>query len=137
MSRWARWTIGVVVLAFGLEMIASRPPGGASLAETGWFLFLGMIVIACFSRTGRPVAVRVIGAVVFFAYLAYFLYEFLAPIPQAYQGIAQEHWVNALLGLLLIGLPGLYVAGAGKYPHWGIHAKGFKSSDDEGEDENR
>lgn len=137
MSRWARWTIGAVILIFGLEMMVYWPPGTHPLTETGFFLILGIIEIACFSKIGRPIAVRVIGAGVFFSYLAYFLYEFLDPITESYQGVGQEHWMNALFGLLLYGLPGLYVAGAGEYPHWGVHAKGFKGTHDKDKDENR
>ena len=137
MSRWARWTIAIAVLLLGWEVIALSPPGEHLSAEAGLLLFLGMIVIACLSKTGRPVALRVVGGTVFFAYLAYFFYEFLDPIPETYKGINQEHWVNALFGLLLYGLPGLYVAATAGYPKWGIHAKGFRSPKDQDEDKDR
>src|SRR6266568_4980902 len=71
----------------------------------------------------RSIAVRVIGAAVFFTYFCYLFISLDSPYYSRRLGIDFEvkPWVvvlKALAGLLLWGVPGLYVMITGKFPWW-------------------
>jgi hypothetical protein len=87
--------------------------------------FCVLISIACFSTIARGPAIRVIGAVVFLSYVVYLVLEIRKGFWRPYEGRGSEHWVNAIWGLLVFGLPGLYVTLRGRYPVWGRGADAF------------
>jgi hypothetical protein len=127
MSRGARWTLGSFALLFAAIFVYSEQnaPSKAPLLVYVLAGFCVLIAVACFSRALRGPAVRIIGFMVFLAYAAYLAYELLREPAKSYQGRAEPHWLNALLGLIVFGLPGLYVAIRGKYPKWGKGAEAF------------
>jgi hypothetical protein len=102
--------------------------------------FCVLIAVACFSSVARGPAVRVIGSAVFLLYLTYLIFEIRKGIWRPYEGRASEHWVNAIWGLFVFGLPGLYVALRGRYPVWGKGAQAFLGEEfehDQDSDEKR
>jgi hypothetical protein len=126
MSRGARWTLGVFSLLFSWIFIISS--GNSPRPVIGWMLaaFCILIAIACFSGAARGPAIRVIGAVVFVLYCGYLVLEIRKGLWRPYGGRGSEHWVNALWGLFVYGLPSLYVAIRGFYPPWGKGAEAFR-----------
>jgi hypothetical protein len=128
MSRGARWTLGMFSLLFSWIFVISN--GNSPRPAIGWILaaFCILIAIACFSGTARGPAIRVIGAVVFLLYCGYLVLEMRTGFWRPYQGRGSEHWVNALWGFFVYGLPGIYVALRGFYPPWGYAAESFRGS---------
>jgi hypothetical protein len=90
-----------------------------------------LIALACFSSAARGPAIRVIGSVVFLLYVAYLAIEIRQGLWRPNEGRGSEHWVNAILGLFVFGLPGLYVALRGRYPTWGKGAEAFLGKNEE------
>lgn len=93
-------------------------PWGAAIIIVAF----GLVLVACFSDVGRPVAVRIIGGAVSFTYFC-FLVVSLSPGYSRRLGVdvEGESWkmlVGAVMGFLLWGLPGLYVMITGKFPWW-------------------
>jgi len=129
MSRGARWTLGSFALLFAAILVYSEQnaPSSAPLLVYVLAGFCVLIAVACFSRTSRGPAIRSIGFMVFLAYAAYLAYELLREPAEPYGGRSEPHWLNAMLGLIVFGMPGLYVAVRGKYPRWGKGAKAFNS----------
>jgi hypothetical protein len=128
-GRGARLTLGSFALLFAAIFVYSEQnaPSSAPLLVYVLAGFCMLITVACFSRTLRGPAVRIIGFMVFLAYAAYLAYELLREPAKPYGGRSEPHWLNAMLGLIVFGLPGLYVAVRGKYPKWGKGAKAFNS----------
>jgi hypothetical protein len=60
----------------------------------------------------------------------YFVYELIREPTKSYAGISNPHWLNAAMGMIILGLPGLYVMLRGTYPAWGIGARGFNRDAD-------
>ncbi len=123
MSRWARWSIGVAALLGGSSLLLAADHPIPPLEAAIIIAVFGLIVVACFSEIGRPIAVRVIGAAVFFTYFCYLFISLDSPYYSRRLGIDFEvkPWVvvlKALAGLLLWGVPGLYVMITGKFPWW-------------------
>lgn len=122
MSRWARWSIGVAALLGGSSLLLAAdhpiPPLEAAIIVGGF----GLILVACFSEIGRPVAVRVIGAAVSFTYFAYLLISidsYYSPrLAIDFEVKPSVVFLRALAGFLLWGVPGLYVMITGKFPWW-------------------
>jgi hypothetical protein len=127
MSRAARWTLGSFALLFAAIFIYSEQlsPSKAPLLLYVLAGFCLLIAVACFGKRWRGPAVRIIGFMVFLAYFSYLAYEVIREPAKPYTGSSEPHWVNAIHGLFLFGLPGLYVALRGKYPKWGKGAKAF------------
>jgi hypothetical protein len=72
---------------------------------------------------------------VFLACLSYLIYELVWKPTKPYAVRSEPHWLNAIMGLVVFGLPGLYVAVRGKYPKWGKGAKAFTGEMDSPSDE--
>ena len=129
MSRSARWILGLFALLFAAIFAYSEQlaPSRAPLLVYALAGFCFLIAVACFSRRWRGPAIRVIGFTVFFAYASYLVYELFWEPAKPYVGRSEPHRLNAILGLIVFGLPGLHVAVSGKYPRWGKGAKAFIS----------
>jgi hypothetical protein len=120
MSIGSRIAIGVVslVCAAGFWMTALDPSG----LPAGSFVFYSMaafcitIAIACFFPQSHPVTLRIIGAVIFFAYVAYVA-----------DSLHTQNLGRAILGFLVWGIPSGYLAVVGKYPSRGMGAAGFNA----------
>jgi hypothetical protein len=122
MSRWARWTIGIAALLGGASLLLLPPRPTDPWAVAIIIVTFGLIVIACFSELGRPVAVRIIGGAVA---SVYFLYVLIALDPNYARKLRADFnvkpwavFLGAVIGFLFWGLPGLYVLITGKFPWW-------------------
>jgi hypothetical protein len=143
LSRGARWTLGVFCLLFAAIFVLTTANAPNATAVIVLWLCAGfcmLISLACFSKVASGPAVRIIGTLVFLAYVAYLVGEIRKGLWRPYYGTASEHWVNAILGLIVFGLPGIYVALHGVYPRWGKGAKAFlgeeqQNAKDENEDD--
>jgi hypothetical protein len=137
MSRGSRSVLGCFALLFAAIFAYSEQlaPSKAPLLVYGLAAFCGLIGVACFSRTWRGPAVRIIGFTVFLAYASYLVYELVREPAKPYANRSEPHWLNAIEGLVVFGLPGLYVAVRGKYPKWGKGAKAFTGETDSPPDE--
>jgi len=131
MSSWARITIGIFALFFAWIFVISR----AGSPRPGWLYglagFCVLIALACFSRTARGPALRIIGATIFLGYVLYLAFELRKGLSQPYEGPGSPHWLNALEGLFVWGMPGLYLALRGVYPSWGRGAGAFRGESGE------
>ena len=121
MSLGARIAIGVVALlcAFGFLITALDPSSGlpaGPLVFYGMALLFVVIAIACFFPKSHPITLRIIGTVIFIAYVLYVLDSF-----------HNQNLGRAILGLLVWGLPSGYLAIMGKYPSWGKGAVAINS----------
>ncbi len=125
MSRGARWVLGVFALIFAGIFLYTLSDSKAQWLSWGLVAFCLAIAVACFSAKGRGLALRFIGVSVFLGYLSYFLWEILANFRKLYTGISEDHWINALLGMFIYGLPGIYVTIKGIYPRWGLRSDVF------------
>ena len=132
MSRGSRWVLACFALIFGAIFIYSErvAPSKSSVMAYGAAAFCGLIAVACFTRTRRGPAVRIIGLTVFLAYVSYLVYELIREPAKPYPGMTEPHWLNAIIGLVVFGLPGLYVTVRGNYPTWGQGAKAFNGEMD-------
>ena len=111
MSRSARWILGLFALLFAdIRLLGTAGPSRAPLLVYVLAGFCGLVALACFSRTWRGSAIRIIGFTVFLAYASYLVYELFWEPAKPYAGRSEPHWLNATLGLIMFGLPGLYVA---------------------------
>ena len=140
LSRGARWTLGIFALLFGAMFVFSEQTAASSAPMLVYLLagFCGLIAVACFSQTWRGPAVRIIGFMVFVTYVFYIAHELRGGPAKPHIEKSESHWLDAILGLIVFGLPGLYVAFRGRYPKWGEWAAAFKSqppssNDEEGE----
>jgi len=75
-------------------------------------------------------ALRIISAAIFLAYAFYLISELRKGIFPTYPGGSSPHWLNALEGLFVFGLPGLFLALRGIYPIWGRGAAVFRGESD-------
>ena len=73
-----------------------------------------IIVVACLFPKSRPVTLRMIGFVIFSAYV-YYLFD----------SFQTKNFTRALLGFWTWGLPSAYLTIKGGYPSWGKGAEGF------------
>src|SRR5260370_34721592 len=122
MSAWARWSLGVAALLAGASVLLSGIPPVPPLGAAAIIVVFGLIVIACFSEVGRPMAVRIIGGAISFTYFCFVLIA-IDPGYSTRLGIDFEvkpwkAFLGAFLGFLLWGVPGLYVMITGKFPWW-------------------
>jgi hypothetical protein len=128
MSRGARWVIGIFSALFALMMFYSEGTAPSNAPIVGYLvaMFCAAIAIACFSQVLRTPALRVIGATVFVATVAYLADELLTEPGKKYSGTSEPHWLNAIFALITFGLPGLFVTLHGVYPRWGKGSKVFR-----------
>ena len=125
MSRGARWLLGIFSLFFAGTFVLTASSSPHPLAVWACAGFCVLSSLACFSSVARGPAIRVIGSVVFLLYVVYLILEVRKGLWRPYEGQGSEHWVNAIKGLFVFGLPGLYVALRGRYPIWGKGARAF------------
>lgn len=64
----------------------------------------------------------------FSCYLLYLVWEILTGFKKPYIGLAEDHWINALLGMFFYGAPGIYVMVTGIYPKWGLRSEVFRGA---------
>ncbi len=128
MSRPARWILGAFAAFFAAVFLLSErtAPSRAPVLGYSFVGFCILIAVACFSRAWRGLTVRIIGTMVFLTYVAYLTEELLSAPAEPYPGISRPHWLNAIVGLIIFGLPGLYTAVRGDYPKWGLGAQAFR-----------
>jgi len=121
MSQGARWVIGIFSGLFALMMFYSERTAPSNAPVVGYLVgaFCVAITMACFSKVLRSPALRVIGATVFVATVAYLVDELLTEPGKTYSGTSEPHWLNAIFALITFGLPGLFVTLHGVYPRWG------------------
>ncbi len=120
MSFGSRIAIGIVslVCAAGFLMTALHPSG----LPAGAFVFYGMaafcvvIAIACLLPQSHPLTLRIIGAMIFCAYVAYVSDSFRT-----------SNLIRAMVGFLVWGIPSSYLAIVGNYPWWGKASQGFNT----------
>lgn len=120
MSIGSRIAIGAVALlcAAGFFVTALDPSG----LPAGAFIFYGMaafcvvIAIACFFPQSHPITLRLIGIMIFCAYIAYVSDSFRTP-----------NLGRAIVGFLVWGIPSGYLAVMGKYPSWGTGSEPFNA----------
>jgi hypothetical protein len=131
MSRGARWILGTFAVIFAVILYYSEftVPSKAPVIAYAIVAFCLLIAVACFSQSLRGPAVRVIGSMVFLATASYLVFELLNEPTKRYAGRSEPHWLNAVLAIVVFGLPGLYVAVRGSYPKWGRGASVFRSSE--------
>ena len=123
MSRGARIVVAIVTIvgAFSFALIGAFL--GPALPAGSWpfyglSAFCAVIAIACLVRNGRAITLRIIGSVIFAAYVVY-----------AIVSIGNANFDRALRGLLVWGLPSGYLAIVGQYPWWGHVSEAFRSKD--------
>lgn len=121
MSRSTRWVLGFFALLFAAIFVYSEQlaPSRAPLAVYIFAVFCGLMALACFAPRWSGPVVRILGFVVFLTFASNFVSELFGEPEKTYAGNSEPHWLNAILGLIVFGLPGLYVAVRGKYPNWG------------------
>lgn len=120
MSLGSRIAIGIVALlsAVGFWMMALDPsglPAGASVFY-GMAAFCVVIAIACFFPQSHPITLRMIGAMIFCAYIGYLHTSF-----------GTQNLSQAMMGFLVCGIPSGYLAIMGKYPSWGRGSEAFNA----------
>jgi O-antigen ligase len=121
MSRGARWTLGVFCLFFAWTFyyVGQGSPSADLRTRIASGAFAGLCLLisfTCFFRHGRSLIVRFLGGLIFLTYVAYFAHEFWFTRAKPYEDIGTPHWINALVGFFVWGLPGLYMALHGIWP---------------------
>jgi asparagine N-glycosylation enzyme membrane subunit Stt3 len=115
MSLGSRIAVGAVALlcAAGFFMTALDPSGlpAGALVFYGMAGFCIVIAIACVFPQSHPVTLRLIGAIIFLAYVS--------------DSFHTQNLGRAFVGFLVWGIPSGYLAVMGKYPSWGKGSEGF------------
>ncbi|MBE9117797.1 hypothetical protein IQ249_18010 [Lusitaniella coriacea LEGE 07157] len=130
MSRGSRIAIGVVALLCSLTFLFSAINPDSSI-PAGPPVFYGLailcfiIAIACFFPKSHPFTLRIIGATICVAYTAYLL-----------DSIGSPNFFRALMGSFVFGIPSGYLAITGKSPTWDAISEGFKSKQNNDNDDN-
>ncbi|MBP0030748.1 hypothetical protein [Roseofilum sp. Guam] len=124
MSKGSRIAIAIVSLisAVGFFMTALDPsglPAGASVFY-GLAILCIVIAIACLFPQTHPVTLRIIGTVIFCAYIAYVMDSFQT-----------DNLGRAIVGFMVWGIPSGYLAVMGRYPSWGAASEGLNPKDDQ------
>lgn len=118
MSMGARIAIGIVALicGFGFFLTALDTSGLPAKPAVfyGMAILCVIIAIACFFPKSHPLTLRMIGAVIFFAYVAYVVDSFRT-----------SNLFRAIAGFIVWGIPSGYLAIKGEYQFWGTGSEGF------------
>jgi hypothetical protein len=116
MSSTSRLILGIAagICTAGFVVVSAWLPLVLLLAA-----FTALITAACLIRTGRSMAVRCIGAVVFLSCMGYVVASWNTP-----------KFNQSLRAMSVFGLPAAYVAIRKKYPTWGYHAAAFQEERD-------
>jgi len=121
MSAGARITVAIVTAFSAAAFVVIGASLGAELPAGSWpsyglAMFCALVAHACLVPGARPVTLRLIGFVIFLAYVVY-----------AFDSIGERTFFRAIGGLIFWGLPALYVGIWGKYPVWGPASAAFRS----------
>ena len=126
MSSEARVLIGLLTLVsallfalIGVTLGGQLPAGGTPFY--GMAAFCAVISLACFSNKSQPVTLRIIGAILCCSYFVY-----------AVDSFGSSNFVIAVIGFIVIGVPGGYLMIVGKYPQWGEGSSAFSSRSSRG-----
>ncbi|MDY7016043.1 MAG: hypothetical protein SVX43_21080 [Cyanobacteriota bacterium] len=109
MSKGSRIAIGIVALlgAVGFFLTALDPsdfPAGPPVFY-GLAAVFAIVAIACFFPKSHPVSLRLIGAIIFAAYVGYIIDSFQT-----------QDFGRAVVGFIVWGVPSGYMAISGKFP---------------------
>lgn len=120
MSRGACITVAIAMLLSAVGFMLTGIFLGADLPAGSWpfygaAMFCVVIAIACLSKASRPVALRIIGTVIFLTYVDY-----------VYDSIGEENLRQAIVGFFWWGLPSGYLTIWGQWPTWGRWAAAFR-----------
>jgi hypothetical protein len=126
MSRGACIFLGIATLLIGAGFVATGAVAGENLpsGRLPFYVigaFCGIIALACLSRRSRPITLRILGASICAAYVWYVLDEWGKPVRLE----QTNNVVKAIVGLIIFGLPGAYLAITAKYPVWGKWSHAF------------
>ena len=134
MSRWARRAIGIATLLGGAAILLPQPRPGP-IASAIAIIIIALVIVACFSKFGGPVAARILGAAISFAYFCYFLIAINPYYSHRFGLSGPDHrdWQTAaiaLLGFAIYGALGMYAMLTGKFPSWWRWQTETKNDDD-------
>ncbi len=92
------------------------------------FLYTPLVAaLVLVHKQRRDALGRIFGGAVFLATVVYLAYELLKGPTNPYAGRQGALWLSAILPLIILGLPGLYVAVVvGWYPKWGKRVELFR-----------
>jgi hypothetical protein len=137
MGRTSRWTMVIFCLVFAgltLSIPLTMPESGVPLSKSLIVVaVLLVIALACFPGRFQKALVRLIAAGVFLGCVAYIVVEAGKPLPDlANYRRSDTNIVNALIAMVIFGVPAAYVAVKGEFPKWTIlgsrlHAPGETS----------
>ncbi len=121
MSTGARVVLAVFVLICAAGFVVIGLSSGDLLAAGAWpfyglAVFCVLIALACLLPSNRPVTLRIIGSVIFLAYLVYL-----------YDSFGDLSVLRAIGGLCVWGVPSGYLAIRGTYPTWGKGSAAFRT----------
>ena len=129
MSTGSRVALGVACSLIGIAFaILAALYGDVFFGERfpwpfyGLAVFCALIALACLVPRSRPVALRLIGAVVFVAFALY-----------AYGSYRTPNFTQALVGFCVFGVPAGFLIVLGRYPGWGSESgavNGSRSSEE-------
>jgi hypothetical protein len=134
MSKGACIAIGIVTLFFAFSFAIAGGVLDATLPgiSTPFDIIAavcGVVALACLVKGSRPLTVRLVGAAVCGQYVWYVVGIMGDPLLVA----QPTNIVKAVLGLIVFGIPGAYVAITGRYPSWGRHAHVFRGDETNGQ----
>lgn len=126
MSTTVRWMVGglSVVFAFmtgALPVVTHLSPSGTLIS---WIIVAVCLAFAltCFVRSFYGLMVRLLGGIFFLGYVGCAYLQISAPHSASYASSTSLSSLNEarglLLGLVLFGVPGFYMALTGKIPQW-------------------
>jgi hypothetical protein len=128
MSRWARWAIGIATLVGGAAILLPQPRPEPIVSAIA-IVIIVLVIVACFSKFGGPVAVRILGAAMSFTYFCYFLIA-INPYYSHKLGLSGLNPWAAFLGFAVYGALGMYAMLTGKFPSWWRRQAGTKNDND-------
>lgn len=134
MNRAATVVLGISlgILTLGFTSVACFTSGleGMRAAVIGEVVLGGFCAtgaLACLLPVTRPIAVRLVGGMVFLTFLGYFI-AMVESGPLVGSSRSDPSLVKAIAAFSLFGLPAGYVAITGRYPRWGRHAAAFRAA---------
>lgn len=122
----------VAIATVGVGAMTMKTPPSALMVGGVFFFFVLAFTASLWAGRWSTVLLRVCAAIVPLAYLAYFMTTFVAAWPNlsAPTSKGQAHWMNALLGLGIFGVPCTIFAVRG----WGRESQGREQDPEAGSD---